>query len=105
MSKAKKRPPRETLEQLLKAEMSHKAIALCYGVNVEVVYTWLVKYGFREKKVRVNGPCKCLKCEKAHREKVGELTALVCGDEACFMRCDECEAGFRMRCDKKGVAV
>lgn len=86
-----KKPPREALERLLNVEkLSYSEIALFYDVKIGAVYMWLNRYELREKKVRAQKPCKCLTCELARREEMDGLAMLICGDEACFMQCDDC---------------
>ena len=60
-------------------------------------------------KSRAKLPCKCLICARSHEEKLDDKTLLVCGDEACDMRCDVCTArpysghcGYRATDESKG---
>jgi len=41
-------------------------------------------------KTRAKTPCKCLRCGVPTQEKIDGKTWLICGDEACDMRCEVC---------------
>jgi|GEM_PF-3938651 hypothetical protein len=44
----------------------------------------------RYKKRKAKSPCKCLRCTVPRRENYEGKTWLICGDEACDMKCDCC---------------
>lgn len=44
----------------------------------------------KNSKTKAKTPCKCLSCGKSHREIHDGKTLLICGDEACDLRCDRC---------------
>ena len=44
----------------------------------------------KKNKTRATKECKCLRCAKSSREKFDGKTWLICGDEACDMKCAVC---------------
>ena len=41
-------------------------------------------------RTRAKTECKCLTRANPSREKYEDLTMLICGGEACYMKCKEC---------------
>lgn len=41
-------------------------------------------------KSKVKAPCKCLTCERGSRETHEGRKLLICGDEACDLKCESC---------------
>jgi len=61
----------------------------------------------RNARSKAKAPYKCLSCANPHREKHYGKELLICGDEACDLRCDRCterptsgQCGYKeVKCD------
>ena len=57
----------------------------------------------KSSKSQAKQPCKCLRCAKTTREVFFGKTLLICGDEACDMRCDVCTERPNTACGFKEI--
>jgi len=57
----------------------------------------------KNSKTKAKQPCKCLRCAKTTREVFFGKTLLICGDEACDMRCDVCTERPNTACGFKEI--
>jgi hypothetical protein len=44
----------------------------------------------KHSKSKAKDPCKCLRCSKPIRETIDGKSMMICGDEACDLKCDAC---------------
>lgn len=59
-------------------------------LSIAVVKQFMPNRNGKNSKTKARSVCKCLSCEKSHREKDESKTLLICGDEACSLNCAEC---------------
>lgn len=63
----------------------------------------LPKKPIKDAKTRAKGPCRCLGCANSTRETYDGKEILICRDEACYLKCEECIVRPNFSCGYKAL--
>lgn len=59
-------------------------------MSAETVNQFMPNRKSKNSKSKAKTPCKCLTCANPHRETHDGVKYLICGDEACNLKCELC---------------